>query len=114
VAARRACQFANALHLLPDGNAAHDAAGVQLYPHRVGIEIVEQDLNLKFVLAATSFNLHFAEVKRGPIPFQAVQPIDNLPAGCAFIRGLNHPFALSATSMACSIWSETSFTAPGE
>ena len=61
VAARRAGQLANALHLLPHGSAAHDAVGVKLDSHRLGVEVIETDLNLKYVLLATSLNLHFAE-----------------------------------------------------
>ena len=50
VAARRAGQLANALHLLPHGGTAHDAVGVKLYPHCLGVEVIEIDLNLKYVL----------------------------------------------------------------
>ena len=62
VAARRAGQLANALHLLPHGSTAHDAVGVKLYPHRRGVEVIERDLNLNYVLLTTSLNLQFAEV----------------------------------------------------
>jgi hypothetical protein len=48
VAARRAGRLANALHLLPHGSSAHDAVGVKLYPHRLGVEVIETDLNLKY------------------------------------------------------------------
>jgi hypothetical protein len=53
--------LANALHLPPHGSP-HDAVGAKLYPHRLGIKVVETDLNLKYVLLATGLNLHVAEV----------------------------------------------------
>ena len=55
---QRAC----ALHFLPYGIAAVDSVGVKLYPHCLGVEVIETDLNLKYVLAATGLNLHFAKV----------------------------------------------------
>ena len=76
IAARRAGQLANALHFLPHASAAHDPGGVKLYPHRLGVEVIEKDLNLEYVLLAASLNLHFAEVHRGPFLFQTVLPID--------------------------------------
>jgi hypothetical protein len=54
--------LAYALHLLPHRATAVDAVGIKLDPHRLGVEVVEIDLNLKYVLLATSLNLHFAEV----------------------------------------------------
>jgi hypothetical protein len=62
VAARRAGQLAGELHLLPHRGTAHDALGAKLYPHRLGIEVIEMNLNLKYVMLATSLNLHFAKV----------------------------------------------------
>src|SRR5437867_3475899 len=62
VAARRAGQLANARHLLPHRSTAHDAVGVKLYPHRLGVEVAKINLNVKDVLFATSFNLHLAKV----------------------------------------------------
>jgi hypothetical protein len=44
------------------GSTALDAVGVKLYPHCLGIEVIETDLNLKYVLPATGLNLHFAKV----------------------------------------------------
>jgi hypothetical protein len=38
-------QLANALHLLPYRSTAHDAVGVKLDPHRLGVEGSEIDLN---------------------------------------------------------------------
>ena len=61
VAARRAGQLANAFHLLPHGSTAHDAVGVKLYPHCLGVEVIEIDLHFKYVLLAMSLKLHFAE-----------------------------------------------------
>jgi hypothetical protein len=54
--------LANALHLLPHGSTAHDAVGVKLDLNCRRVEVIETDLNLKYVLLATSLNLHFAEV----------------------------------------------------
>jgi hypothetical protein len=77
--------LANALHLLPHGSIASGAVSVKLYPHRLGVEVIEKDLNLKYVLLATSLNLHFAEAQRAPFLFQTLLPIDYLPADGAFI-----------------------------
>jgi hypothetical protein len=49
VASSRACQLANALHLLPHWAVAVDAVGVKLDAHRTRVEIVEINLNLKHV-----------------------------------------------------------------
>ena len=38
-ATQRAYELANALHLVPLWSTAHDAVGVQLHLHRLGIEI---------------------------------------------------------------------------
>ena len=57
----RASQLANALHLLPHGGTAHDAVGVKLYPHRLGVEVIEIHLHFKYVLLATCLKRHFAE-----------------------------------------------------
>jgi len=54
--------LAGELHLLPHRGTAHDALGAKLYPHRLGIEVIEMNLNLKYVMLATSLNLHFAKV----------------------------------------------------
>ena len=62
VAARRAGQLANALHLLPHRSAAVDSVGIKLDSHRLRVEIIEIDFNLKNVLLRVSLNLHFAEV----------------------------------------------------
>ena len=85
VAARRAGQLADALHLLPYGSTVHDAVGVKLYPHRLGVEIIEIELNLKYVLLTASLDLHFAKVKRGPFLVKSVLPIDQPPGDCAFV-----------------------------
>jgi hypothetical protein len=61
MATRLTRQLVNA-HLLSDGCTAVDTIGVKLYSYGVGIEIIEPDLSLKYVLPITSFNLHFAEV----------------------------------------------------
>ncbi|MGA7145219.1 MAG: hypothetical protein WBY47_12000 [Desulfobacterales bacterium] len=87
VAARRTGRLANAPHLLPYGRTAHDAIGVKRHPHRLGIDVVEINLNLKYVLFATSFNHHFAEAQRGPMLIQCLAPIHHLPAHCTFIGG---------------------------
>ena len=47
ITARRAVELANALHLLPHGSIAPGAVSVKLYPHRLGVEVIEKDLNLK-------------------------------------------------------------------
>jgi len=62
IATRRAGQLANAFHFLPQGSTAHAAVGVKLYPHRLRVEVMETDLNLKYMLLATSLNRHFAKV----------------------------------------------------
>src|SRR5208283_762289 len=85
ITARGADQLANTLHLVALRSIALDAGCVKLYPHRLGVEVIEKDLNLKQVLIATSLNLHLAEVQRGPFLFQTVLPIDHLPADCAFV-----------------------------
>jgi hypothetical protein len=51
-----------ALHFFSYGISSVDSVGVKLYPHCLGIEVIETDLNLKYVLPATGLNLHFAKV----------------------------------------------------
>src|ERR1035437_2703432 len=41
-----------------------DAVGVKLYPHYLGIDGIETDLTLKYVLLAMSPNLHFPKAQR--------------------------------------------------
>ena len=67
VAARRAGQLASVLHLLPHGFTAVDSVGIKLYPHRLGVEIIEIDLNLKYVLLA--FVCTFTSPKRSAAHF---------------------------------------------
>jgi hypothetical protein len=44
----------NALHLLPHRITAADAVGVKLQAHRPGVEIIEVDMNLKYVLTVSA------------------------------------------------------------
>lgn len=88
VAARCAGQLANAIHLMPHGRTAREAVGIKFDPDGIGVEIMKNDLHLKYVLAAMSRNLHFAEVQRGPFLFETLLPIDHLPPHCAFVRRL--------------------------
>ena len=62
VAARLAGQLANALHLLPHRSAAVDSISIELDSHRVRVEIVQIDFNLKNVPLRVSPNLQFSEV----------------------------------------------------
>ena len=62
VAARLDGEFANALHLLPCWNAAADSVSVELDSHRVRVEVVQIDFNLKNVTLRVSRNLQFSEV----------------------------------------------------
>ena len=45
------------------------------------------DLNVKDVLAAFSFRLHFTKAYRGPFLFQPVPPFDHLHASGALVVG---------------------------
>jgi len=47
--------LANPLHLLSHRSAARDAVGVKFYPHGLGGEVIETDLNLKYVLRARAW-----------------------------------------------------------
>ena len=87
LATRRGRRTITSLHRLPNGSAPFDAVGIKLCPHCLGIKVIEPNLNFELVLVATSFNFHFAKVQRGPFLVQAVPPIDNLPAGGAFVYG---------------------------
>ena len=84
VAARCAGQLADALHLLPNGIAAVDSVGIKLDPHRLGVEVIEIDLNLK-TCCSPWFPPSLRRSAAGPFLFQGVLPIDHLPADCAFI-----------------------------
>ena len=55
-------RLANALHLLPHRATTVDSVGIKLDSHGLWVEVIETDLNLKYVLLATSLNLHVAEV----------------------------------------------------
>jgi hypothetical protein len=77
--------LANALHLLPHRGTAHDAVGVKLYAHRLGVEFIEIHLHFKYVPVAVSLKFHFAEAKYSPFLVQSVPPIDYLFADCALV-----------------------------
>ena len=66
VAARRAGQLADALHLLPRDRAARGAIGEELDPHRRGVEVVEEDLDLEDMLRR-AFRSSDARSAAGPI-----------------------------------------------
>src|SRR5512145_3371016 len=57
VAARLAGQLANALHLLPRWSAAVDSISIEFDSHRIWVEIVQINLNLKIVPLRVSGNL---------------------------------------------------------
>ena len=61
VAARRARQLADALHLLSHRAAAVTSVGIKLNAYRVRIEVMEIDLNIKDMLPAFSLHLHFTK-----------------------------------------------------
>ena len=79
-AAGCARQRSRALHFLPYGIAAVDSVGIKLDSHRIRVEIIEKDLDLKDVLVRVGLDLHVAEAQRGPFLFQSMLPIDHLPA----------------------------------
>jgi hypothetical protein len=72
-------------HFLPDGSPTRDAIRVKLYPHRLGGEVIEINLNRKYMLLALRLSLQFAEVERSPILLQPVFPISQSRADFAFI-----------------------------
>ena len=51
----------------------------------MGVEVVEIDLNLKYVLLPVSLDLHFTEAQRGSFLFQSVLPSEDLLAHWAII-----------------------------
>ena len=58
-------------HLLSHGTTAIDSVGIEFYSHRLGVESVETNLNLKYVLIPFGFQIHlteeFATLKNAPI-----------------------------------------------
>lgn len=85
IATRRTCQLANARHLVSQWRDAHDSVGVKLHLHGLRIDVIEIELNFKYMLLARSLNLHFAKVHGVPFLFQTVSLIYHLPADCALI-----------------------------
>ncbi len=58
------------VHLLPYRGPAVYSIGIQLHPNRLGVKIIEKDLNLILVLLVMGLDLHLPEVQRGPFLFQ--------------------------------------------
>ena len=75
----------NAFHLLPHRITAADAVSVQLQAHRLGVEIIEVDMNLKFVLFVPYLDLRFAEAQRRPSLIQSAPLTNNIHADFAFV-----------------------------
>jgi hypothetical protein len=63
VAARRAGQLANALHLLPHQATAVDSVGIKFYAQSIRVKTAEINLNLEYVIPLVSRYLHFAETQ---------------------------------------------------
>ena len=68
--------MSNALHLLPQWSTVPHSIGIEFDPHRLRVEIIEIQLNLKDVLLPVSLNLHVAEAQPGPFLFQSMSPIN--------------------------------------
>jgi hypothetical protein len=73
----------NALHLPPHRIAAAHAVCVQLQAHRLGVEIIEVDMNLKYVLFVPYLDLRFAEAQRRPSLIQSAPLTNNVHADFA-------------------------------
>ena len=84
-AARRGDRLVNAFHLLPHRIPAADAVGVQLYAHRLGVEIIEVNMNLEYVLSAACLDLRFAEAQRRPSSIQSAPSTNDIRADFAFV-----------------------------
>ena len=63
VAARRAGQLSRqgGIHFLPHRATAVDSISIELDSHGLRVKVIEINLNLKDVLLALGFKLHFAE-----------------------------------------------------
>ena len=75
----------NAHHPLPHRITAADTVGVQVQAHRLGVEIMEVDMNLKYVLFAPCLDLRFAEAQRRPSLIQSAPFTNNIHADFAFV-----------------------------
>jgi hypothetical protein len=51
----------------------------------MGVNVIEVDLNLKYVLITDSLNLHFAKAQCSPFLFQTTMPLNYFPAYCTHV-----------------------------
>ena len=72
-------------HFESNGRTANYSIRVKLYPHRLGSEVIEIDLDFDCVLVAERLDLHFTKVQGSPFLLKGILPIGHLFADFTFI-----------------------------